>query len=149
MDRHDPPSRSAGLTWPGADRIAETNTHATAAPAAAPTTCDATLVSRAAALASLSEFDLFRAAWQQWHGSAADERRMEQVFARYLQEQTAPGWVRHFARRIVAEARDGRLDRAGLALDGYRRCEPLPDLTCRFTTEALCCCLLALIVILF
>lgn len=149
MDRRDSPSHSAGLAWPGADQATAAIEPDRATRTAIPAVEDALLVSAAAGLASLSEFDLFRAAWQHWHGGALDEQRMEPVFARYLHDRKAPGWVRHFARQVIGRANDGTLDPAELGLEGYRRCEPLPDLGCRFTAETLGGLLLALLVILF
>lgn len=149
MDRRNSPLHGAGLMWSGADQSTATIEQTKRGQATIPAVEDAVLVSAAAGLASVSEFDLFRAAWQQWHGAAADEQSMEPIFARYLHERTAPGWVRHFARQVIGRVNEGTLDPAGLGLEGYRRCEPLPDLRCRFTAEALCCLLLALLVVLF
>ncbi|MGF1610764.1 MAG: hypothetical protein ACFCUQ_15290 [Kiloniellales bacterium] len=149
MDRRDSPSHGAGLAWPGADQETAAIEQAKASQTAIPAVEDAVLVSAAAGLTSLSEYDLFRAAWHQWHGVAAREQRLEPAFARYLRDRKAPGWVRHFARRVIRQANEGTLDPTGLHLEGYRRCEPLPDLGCRFTAEALGGLLLALLVILF
>jgi len=149
MDRRDSPSHSAGLAWPGADQQTAAIEQNKGGQAAVPAVEDAVLVSAAAELTSLSEFDFFRAAWQHWHGVSIDEQRMEPVFVRFLYERKAPGWVRHFARQVINGANEGTLDPSGLRLDGYRRCEPLPDLSCRFTAETLACGLLALLVVLF
>lgn len=134
----------------GPDRLVSSRLHdfseaLPACPAAAP--CDAELVSQAAALATVSEFDLFRAAWRSWHGSVPSERRVEPVFARFLHEREAPGYVRHFARRLLDAAAAGRFSPAAFGLEGYRRRDPLPDLSCRLSAEVLVCALIAVVVI--
>jgi len=109
---------------------------------------DGGLVARAAAVAALSEFDLFRAAWQRWSGQRPDERLIEPDFARYLHDGRVPAYVRHFARGLVDQARADGIDRDGLAFAGYRRSEPLPDLSSRLATEVLTCALIVLITVL-
>lgn len=110
---------------------------------------DMELVNRAAETAAVSEFDLFQAAWQQWHGSRPEAKRLEPVFARYLSDGKAPGFVRHYARRVLDASRAGEIDPIALGLVGYRRREALPDLSCRFSTELWTGVLLTLLVILF
>ena len=46
-----------------------------------------------------SEFDLFAAAWEAWHGSAPPDGRMEQDFGDYLRGGSPPPYVRHFVRQ--------------------------------------------------
>ena len=108
---------------------------------------DAALVCHAASLAVISEFDLFQAAWQGWHGRQAREQATEAAFARFLQDGRAPAYVRHFARRVLDIEAAGGLARHELGLTVYRCREPLPDLSCRLSAEVLVCALLALVVI--
>ena len=110
---------------------------------------DMELVNRAAETAAVSEFDLFQAAWQQWHGSRPEAKRLEPVFARYLSDGKAPGFVRHYARRVLDAALAGEIDPVSLGLVGYRRREAMPDLSCRFSTELWTCALLSLLVVFF
>jgi len=110
---------------------------------------DMELVNRAAETAAVSEFDLFQAAWQQWHGRKPEAKRLEPVFARYLSDGKAPGFVRHYARRVLDAALAGEIDPVALGLVGYRRRELLPDLSCRFSTELWTGALLTLLVVLF
>lgn len=108
---------------------------------------DAALVSHAAVTVAVSEFDLFRAAWHGWHGDHPREQATEAAFARFLQEGRAPAHVRHFARRVLDVEAAGGVARHDLGLTAYRRCEPLPDLSCRLSAEFLVCVLLALVVV--
>ena len=110
---------------------------------------DMALVNRAAEAAAVSEFDLFQAAWQQWHGSKPEAKRLEPVFARYLGDGKAPGFVRHYARRVLDAALAGEIDPVAFGLVGYRRREALPDLSCRFSTELWTGVLLTLLVVVF
>ena len=89
---------------------------------------DLRLVSDAAAVLQLREFDLFRAAWQSWFGRAPDDRTVERVFVDYLFHQSIPLWVRQFARRVVRDSETGGIDPEGLGVAHYPRQEPLPDL---------------------
>lgn len=115
---------------------------------AEPRLVDAVMVSRAAEIAEISEFDLFRAAWQGWNGTLPQERGLERLFSRYLQEQEVPGFVRHFARRVIDDAEAGRLNRGLLGLHNFRRREALPDLRCGFTVEILSLALIGYIAFL-
>lgn len=109
---------------------------------------DSGLVARAAAVAALSEFDLFRAAWQRWSGKRPDERLIEPDFARYLHDGRVPAYVRHFARHLVDRAQADGIDRDGLSFAGYRRSEPLPDLRSPLVAEVLTCALIVLVTVL-
>ena len=89
---------------------------------------DPRLVTDAAAIIHLREFDLFRAAWQNWFGQPPDDEVLERFFVDYLFHQNVPFWVRHFANRVIRDARDGRLDRHVLGIADYPTQEPLLDL---------------------
>ena len=100
---------------------------------------DSEIISQAAAVTGVSEFDLFQAAWRQWHGKAAQERLIERVFVDYLRKGRAPTYARHFARRVLEAARAGQLDLAALGLSGFTIHEAIPDLSCHLTAEVLFC----------
>ena len=109
---------------------------------------DAELIQTAIDAADVSEFDFFRAAWRAWHGSPAEEKALERIFVQYLYNQRAPGFVRHFARRVLeAEAR-GALRSADLGLHGLRRVRrllPRSDVMSNLTA----CAVFALVLLLF
>jgi hypothetical protein len=88
---------------------------------------DLQLVCDAAAILRLREFDLFRAAWQDWFGQPPDDKAVERVFVAYLFHQHVPHWLRHFARRVIQDSAGGMHPPAGLAGAEYPRHEPLAD----------------------
>ena len=89
---------------------------------------DPRLVTDAAGILRLREFDLFRAAWQNWYGQSPDEEVLERFFVGYMFHQHVPFWVRHFANRVICDAGAGRLDRHVLGIVDYPTQEPLLDL---------------------
>lgn len=88
---------------------------------------DLRLVSDAATALRLREFDLFRAAWRSWFGRTPDDKAMERVFVAYLFHQRVPTWVRHFARRVLADREAGSLDPDRLGVAHYPRQKPLAN----------------------
>ncbi len=88
---------------------------------------DLRLVSDAASILHLREFDLFRAAWQSWFGRTPDDKAVERVFVAYLSRQRVPHWVRHFARRVIQDGEAGILDPRLLGGTDYPRQEPLVE----------------------
>ncbi|MCF3628249.1 hypothetical protein RJ527_09245 [Thalassospiraceae bacterium LMO-SO8] len=90
-----------------------------------PESKDARAVRAAAAVLRISEYDLFRLAFERWSGRPADDRDMEPVFVAFLFDHGMPHWVRHFARRVLDAAEAGTLDRADLGADRYKRVVPL------------------------
>ena len=92
-------------------------------------TPDLRSVADAASILQLREFDLFRAAWQNWFGEAPDDKVVERHFVDdYMFNQRIPHWVRHFARRVIADAQYGEVDPRRFGIANYPRQEPLPDL---------------------
>jgi len=89
---------------------------------------DPRLVSDAAALLHLREFDLFRAAWRNWFGQTPDDKVLDRVFVDYLFHQRVPFWVRHFANRAIRDVEAGRTDWRKLGIADYPTQEPVPDL---------------------
>lgn len=71
---------------------------------------DLVAVLDASSALEITEFRLFELAFQDWHGRKADARRMEKYFAAYMFANQVPGWVRHFARKILKLQAEGRLD---------------------------------------
>ena len=58
----------------------------------------------------VTEFRLFELAFQDWYGKKADNLALEKYFAAYMFANRVPGWVRHFARKILKLQAEGRLD---------------------------------------
>lgn len=83
----------------------------------------------ASAYLRISEFDVFRLAWERWTGEIADERWLERIFADYMFKHVVPGWVRHFVREVMNRVAAGYLDRAEFGADRVRRREPFPPPT--------------------
>ena len=88
---------------------------------------DLRLVRDAAAILHLREFDLFRAAWQDWFGRPPDEKAVERVFVAYLFHQQVPHWLRHFARRVIRDSHGGAHAPLPSAAMDYPRLEPLAE----------------------
>ena len=78
-------------------------------PAEAPES-DLMLVSRAASLLDISEFELFRLAHERWRGRQPDERSLDHEFVEYMFRERVPCWVRHLAREICSAAAAGDLN---------------------------------------
>lgn len=58
----------------------------------------------------VTEFRLFELAFQDWYGKRADNQTLERYFAAYMFANRVPGWVRHFARKILKLQERGELD---------------------------------------
>lgn len=64
----------------------------------------------AAALLQVTEFRVFEMAYREWYGVRARQYLIEKHFRDYMFHRVVPGWVSHFARRIVALSQAGELD---------------------------------------
>jgi hypothetical protein len=109
---------------------------------------DPELIQSAVEAAGVGEFDFFRAAWRAWHGAPAEEKALEQIFVAYLYSQKAPGFARHFARRVLDAEAAGSLRSADLGLRGLRRVQrlrPKSDVMADLTA----CAVFALVLIPF
>lgn len=92
---------------------------------AEPESEDARAARAAAVVLRISEYDLFRLAFESWSGRPAEDRDLEPVFVAFLFDHGMPHWVRHFARRVLGAAEAGTLDRVALGADRYKRVVPL------------------------
>lgn len=88
---------------------------------------DLQLVHDAAAILRLREFDLFRAAWQDWFGQPPEDKAVERVFVAYLFHQHVPHWLRHFARRVIQDSESGMRLPVRPAGADYPSHEPLAE----------------------
>ncbi|MCP5419464.1 MAG: hypothetical protein H6969_03065 [Gammaproteobacteria bacterium] len=85
-----------------------------------------TVVGTASAL-HITEFDVFRLAYENWFGCPAESQVLDTEFSRYMNQAIAPLWVRSFTRRVRQSALKGRLDLREYGI------EPLPSGTRRST----------------
>jgi hypothetical protein len=77
---------------------------------------DVEAVSRTGRLLGIGPFAVFALAHERWYGEKPVAKALEPIFVRYLFEQTAPTWVRHFTRLIAFQAENGRFDRTKYGL---------------------------------
>ena len=64
---------------------------------------DPVLVGYVAQLMEISEFELFRRAWEAWHGEKIGDAGIEPHFNRYLDFNEVPFWVRSFVRDFLSD----------------------------------------------
>lgn len=57
-----------------------------------------------ARLLDLGEYRIFQAAYRAWFGHEPSEADLKPGFAGYLRGLRLPPWVRHYCRRVIAEA---------------------------------------------
>ena len=108
---------------------------------------DDELVTEAKAALGILDFELFRAAWRSRHGAEPNDRRLEPAFVTYLFTRFVPGYVRHFARQVLAEATAGRLEPADFGVKRGVREGPVPDLRDSFAATSVACVLAITLVI--
>ncbi len=73
-------------------------------------------VVRSASMLQVSEFELFRLAYQSWYGHTPTEPQLTQAFDAYMVKTQVPMWVRAFSRQVQSLQAEGRLDRACFGL---------------------------------
>jgi len=108
---------------------------------------DDELVTEAMAALGILDFELFRAAWRNWYGTEPEDRFLEPAFVTYLFTRFVPGYVRHFARQVLAEATAGRLEPANFGVARGAREGPVPDLRDSFAATSMACVLAVTLVI--
>jgi len=115
-----------------------------------PADSDQNLVHEAGSLLGLLDFEFFRTAWRNWYGEDPDDHRIEPGFMRFLLNQQAPSYVRHFARLVLEQAASGRLDLAAFGLEAEDRpVEPVETLKDDFASSSLLVVLGLLLIIAF
>ena len=108
---------------------------------------DADLAAEAKAALGILDFELFRTAWRNWYGAEPEDGRLEPAFVAYLYTNRLPGYVRHFARRVLDAAAKGRLDPAVFGVDGRVVQAPAIDLSDRFAATSMAWALVLILVI--
>jgi hypothetical protein len=115
-----------------------------------PAGSDQNLVLEARSLLGLLDFEFFRTAWRNWYREEPDDRRIEPGFMRFLLNQQAPNYVRHFARLVLERAASGRLDLSAFGLEAQdRHVEPVETLKDDFASSSLLVVLGLLLIIAF
>ena len=71
---------------------------------------EAKLIGFAASALQISEYDLFRLAYQNWYDHPISEKRLDSLFKDYLAHGTAPYWVNDFARKAHDKFKAGKLN---------------------------------------
>ena len=67
---------------------------------------DASVVTLAANLLDVSEFEIFRASYKSWYCNEGPNALLERRFGAYLKHGDVPFWVRHFSREQLSQARE-------------------------------------------
>ena len=71
---------------------------------------EAKLIGFAASALQISEYELFRLAYQKWYGRTIADNRLDYLFKDYLKSCSAPFWVNDFARNAYEKFQAGKLD---------------------------------------
>ena len=71
---------------------------------------EAKLVGFAASVLQISEYELFRIAYQKWFDHSISENRLDALFKDYLASTTVPYWVNDFARKAHEKFKAGELN---------------------------------------
>lgn len=69
-------------------------------------TQDASVVTLAANLLDVSEFEIFRASYESWYCDEGSNALLERQFGEYLKHGDVPFWVRHFSRERLSQERE-------------------------------------------
>jgi len=64
---------------------------------------DQHLVGYVAQLMEISEFELFKRAWESWYAEEIDDAGIEPYFNKYLDFEEVPFWVRNFVRDFLSD----------------------------------------------
>ena len=75
---------------------------------------DASVVTMAANLLEVSEFEIFRASYKSWYHDDGSDTLLERQFGEYLKRGDVPFWVRHFSREQLAQERSDERSRGDL-----------------------------------
>jgi hypothetical protein len=75
---------------------------------------DASVVTLAANLLDVSEFEIFRASYKSWYCDEGSNALLERRFGEYLKHGDLPFWVRHFSREQLSQEREDEWQRGDL-----------------------------------
>ena len=68
------------------------------------------LISRAANILQIGEFQLLQLAYNDWHGSEIAGTELDRLFGDYMLRQQVTHWMRHYARTIIDGYESGQID---------------------------------------
>ena len=68
------------------------------------------LIGLVSGILQISEYEIFRIAYQRWFDHAISEKRLDSLFKDYLMSGLAPYWVNDFARKAHEKFLAGELD---------------------------------------
>jgi hypothetical protein len=70
------------------------------------------VLTKAANILDISEYEVLSRAYVHWHGSDAPNRVLQLTFSAYLKTQELPHWANHYALQII-QAFEAELQREG------------------------------------
>ena len=59
------------------------------------------MLTKAANILDISEYEVLNRAYAHWHGSDAPKRELQSAFSNYLKTQELPHWAKHYALHII------------------------------------------------
>jgi primase-polymerase (primpol)-like protein len=68
------------------------------------------LIGLVSGILQISEYEIFRIAYQRWFDHAISEKRLDSLFKDYLMSGLAPYWVNDFARKVHEKLKAGELN---------------------------------------
>lgn len=71
---------------------------------------DRMVVSSAANLLQVGEFQLLQLAYREWHDADMPEAMIDRIFSAYMLKNEVPHWARHYARLILTRSDLGTLN---------------------------------------
>ncbi len=71
---------------------------------------DRMIVSSAANLLQVGEFQFLQLAYREWFGKDLSEALIARLFSSYMLQNEVPHWARHYARLILSREERGQLD---------------------------------------
>jgi hypothetical protein len=88
-----------------------------------PVTSDVQTVVDTASVLHVSEFDVFRLAYEKWFGHPAANAEIDKDFTQYMNREIVPMWVRAFTRQVRKLSGEGPLNMRDFGI------EPAPSAT--------------------
>jgi len=80
---------------------------------------DRVLVSKAANILQVGEFQLLQLAYHDWFTRDLPPAMVDQLFAAYMLRNEVPHWARHYARKILVKADHGQVNDNEAAYHAY------------------------------
>ncbi len=68
------------------------------------------IVTHAANILQIGEFQLLQLAYHEWHGRDISPEAVDRIFAAYMIHDQAPYWSRLYARQIIDKSERGEID---------------------------------------